>query len=269
MSFLLFEDHSCLDLLPLTYCRPVYDLRAGIFTNLDRWQKYLDTEVFQLCRPYLRTLPPEGFYTWINGKIIPNQEIARMLNDVPENTFYVDQDGEVLCAKGRWEFHDAFAGQLGEGFFTGLGWKAENVHWDGLKICYPEDLFSLNGQLLRQDFDLAVQSGPSSETLSDPHSRVYGVDNLFISPGVKIQAAILNAEDGPIYFGPNSKVQEGAIIHGAHAICESARINMGAKLRGDTTIGPMCKVGGEVANSIMMGYSNKGHEGYLGNSVLG
>lgn len=110
---------------------------------------------------------------------------------------------------------------------------------------------------------------PPSGRLNDQHSIIYGKDNLYVEEGVKIRAATINAEDGPIFIGRNVTIQEGAIIHGAHAICEHATINMGAKLRGDSTIGPWSKVGGEIANSVIQGFSNKGHEGYLGNSVLG
>ena len=120
----------------------------------------------------------------------------------------------------------------------------------------------------KQDFETLTQT-QTSAPVDDRHSIVYGADNIFVAPGVKIRAATLNAEDGPIYLGPNVQVQEGAIIHGTHAFCESAVINMGGKMRGDTTIGPYSKVGGEIANSVIQGYSNKGHEGYLGNSVLG
>ncbi len=98
---------------------------------------------------------------------------------------------------------------------------------------------------------------------------VYAPENIFIEEGVYIRAAILNAENGPIYLGKNSIVQEGAIIRGAFAMGEGSHVNMGAKMRGDISLGPYCKVGGEVSNSVVFGYSNKAHDGFLGNSVLG
>ena len=118
-------------------------------------------------------------------------------------------------------------------------------------------LFLHNGSEIRRDFALLTQ-GRESAPITDPHTIVYGAENIFLEPGVKIRAAILNAEDGPIYLGKNSQVHEGAIIKGPLALGEGAHINAGAKMRGDNTVGPHCKVGGEVGNSIFLGYANKG-----------
>jgi UDP-N-acetylglucosamine diphosphorylase/glucosamine-1-phosphate N-acetyltransferase len=129
-------------------------------------------------------------------------------------------------------------------------------------------LFLRNGAEIRRDFAL-LTAGRTSAPVGDAHTIMYAPENIFIEEGVKIRAAILNAEEGPIYLGKNSQVHEGAIIKGPLALCEGSHVNVGAKMRGDNTIGPFSKVGGEVGNSILLGYSNKGHEGYLGNSVLG
>ena len=129
-------------------------------------------------------------------------------------------------------------------------------------------MFLRNGAEIRRDFVLLTQ-GRTSQPVNDAHTVVYGAENIFIEEGVKIRAAILNAEDGPIYLGKNSQVHEGAILKGPLALCEGSHINAGAKMRGDNTVGPFSKVGGEVGNSIVLGYSNKGHDGYLGNSVIG
>jgi UDP-N-acetylglucosamine diphosphorylase/glucosamine-1-phosphate N-acetyltransferase len=111
--------------------------------------------------------------------------------------------------------------------------------------------------------------GRKSAVITDKHTRIYGEENIFLEEGVYIRSAILNAETGPIYLGKNSIVQEGAIIRGAFAMGEAGHINMGAKIRGDVTVGPFCKVGGEISNSVLFSYSNKAHDGYLGNSVIG
>ena len=118
------------------------------------------------------------------------------------------------------------------------------------------------------DFE-AITQERTSEKPNDQHAIIYGKDNLFIEPGAKMRACVINAEDGPVYIGPNVDLQEGAMVHGTHAFCENAVLNMGAKMRGDSTVGPFSKVGGEVGNSVIQGYSNKGHDGYLGNSVVG
>ena len=129
-------------------------------------------------------------------------------------------------------------------------------------------IFRENGAQLRIDFKL-ITMGRTSHGITDKHTLVYGEENIFLEEGVYLRAAILNAENGPIYLGKNSIIQEGAIIRGAFAMLENSHVNMGAKVRGDVTVGPCSKIGGEVSNSVIFGYSNKAHDGYLGNSVIG
>ena len=135
-------------------------------------------------------------------------------------------------------------------------------------IDHPWRIFRENADQLKRDFKLITQ-GRKSFPISDKYTAVYGEENIFVEEGVTILAAVLNAESGPIYLGKNSIVQEGVVIRGSFALCENAQINMGAKLRGDTTVGPFSKVGGEISNSVFFGNSNKAHDGYLGNSVIG
>jgi UDP-N-acetylglucosamine diphosphorylase/glucosamine-1-phosphate N-acetyltransferase len=129
-------------------------------------------------------------------------------------------------------------------------------------------IFQHNGNQIRADFEI-LTAGRKSNPITDIHTRVYGAENIFIEEGVSLRAALLNAENGPIYLGKNSQVQEGALIKGPFALCEGSHVNMGAKVRGDTTVGPFSKIGGEVSNSVIFGYANKSHDGFLGNSVLG
>jgi UDP-N-acetylglucosamine diphosphorylase/glucosamine-1-phosphate N-acetyltransferase len=135
-------------------------------------------------------------------------------------------------------------------------------------IDFPWKIFRENAAQLKIDFKL-ITHGRKSFPITDKFTAVYGEENIFVEEGVTILAAVLNAQSGPIYLGKNSIVQEGVVIRGSFALCEHAQINMGAKLRGDTTVGPHCKVGGEVSNSVFFGNTNKAHDGYLGNSVLG
>jgi UDP-N-acetylglucosamine diphosphorylase/glucosamine-1-phosphate N-acetyltransferase len=130
------------------------------------------------------------------------------------------------------------------------------------------NIFQLNAAELKKDFALLTK-GRKSQPIGDPHTIVYASENIFIEEGAKIKAAVLNAESGPIYIGKNTEIQEGALIRGPFALCEGSTVNMGAKLRGDTTVGPYSKVGGEISNAVFFGYSNKGHDGFLGNSVIG
>jgi UDP-N-acetylglucosamine diphosphorylase/glucosamine-1-phosphate N-acetyltransferase len=135
-------------------------------------------------------------------------------------------------------------------------------------IQYPYDIFTENRQEIIRDFQL-VTHNRKSQVITDKHTIIYGSENIFLEEGASIKAAILNAEEAPIYIGKNAKVHEGAIIKGAFALGEGAEVNMGAKIKGDTTIGLYSKVGGEISNSVIFGYSNKGHDGFLGNSVIG
>jgi UDP-N-acetylglucosamine diphosphorylase/glucosamine-1-phosphate N-acetyltransferase len=129
-------------------------------------------------------------------------------------------------------------------------------------------IFQFNPEQIRLDYAL-ITSGKKSSGIQDKHTIVYNESNIFVEEGVSIRAAILNAEDGPIYLGKNSIVQEGAIIKGPFALCEGSTVGMGSKMRGDTTVGPHSKVGGEISNSVIFGYSNKGHDGFIGNTVIG
>jgi UDP-N-acetylglucosamine diphosphorylase/glucosamine-1-phosphate N-acetyltransferase len=135
-------------------------------------------------------------------------------------------------------------------------------------IDQPWKIFQYNASQIKSDFAF-ITRGRESAGVLDRHTKTYGTENIFVEEGADIKAAILNAESGPIYIGKNAVVQEGSIIRGSFALCEGATVNMGAKMRGDSTVGPYCKVGGEVSNSVLFGYSNKGHDGFLGNSVLG
>ncbi|EIM78671.1 transferase hexapeptide repeat containing protein [Nitritalea halalkaliphila LW7] len=114
-----------------------------------------------------------------------------------------------------------------------------------------------------------LTAGQESAPLLDPHTKVYAPENIFIAPGARVHAAVLNASTGPIYIGKDAEVQEGALIRGPFSMGEGSVVNMGAKVRGDTSLGPHCKIGGEVSNAVFFGYSNKGHDGFLGNAVIG
>jgi UDP-N-acetylglucosamine diphosphorylase/glucosamine-1-phosphate N-acetyltransferase len=135
-------------------------------------------------------------------------------------------------------------------------------------IRHGYNLFQRNGEQIRYDFDWLTK-GRESVPITDKHTSVYNPKDVFVEEGAVIISAVLNANAGPIYIGKNAEVQEGSLVRGAFAICEGSILHMGSKMRGDNTIGPFCKVGGEITNSIFMGYSNKAHEGYLGNSVVG
>jgi len=265
MHVLLFDDPAIRPhLLPFTFTRPVAALRCGILTLAEKWQRRLQQPIGYLTEPYLQAKfpagPTQGPALVINGAICPDELLIRQIQALQTGEALYDE--ETLVAA-----HLADATLVAELIQDGLQ-NTREVSEPVVIIREVWQLFLYNGAEIRRDFDLLTK-GRQSEPVGDAHTIVYAPENIFIEPGVKIRAAILNAENGPIYLGRNSHVSEGAIISGPLALGEGSTINPGARMRGDNTVGPHCKVGGEVANSIFFGYSNKGHDGYVGNSVIG
>jgi UDP-N-acetylglucosamine diphosphorylase/glucosamine-1-phosphate N-acetyltransferase len=233
-------------LKPFTFTRPIAEIRVGILTIREKWEQHgflcgsISTDHLQKKYPSINT----DFH--VNASLLPSAELVEVMNGLGNRALI--KDGVFL------------AGIEG----------AEEMTFKG-EVSYIQntwDIFRLNREQLIADFDLITQ-GRISQPIDDPHTIVYGEENLFIEKGATIKAAIIDASEGPVYIGKNATVHPGAIINGAFALCEGAHINMGAKIKGDATVGPYCKVGGEVSNSVFFGYSNKGHDGFVGNSVIG
>ncbi|MBL6447095.1 GlmU family protein [Fulvivirga sp. 29W222] len=260
MNIILFDDPFIRQsLLPLTFTRPVAEIRVGILTISDKWDKRLEGNISFHTTDYLTEKYPflsGSNQIWINGALCPNQGLIQAIGSLPAETALA-QDGTILAAHTSSNKYDHLK-TLKQQQFAG----------EAVIIDQPWKIFNENAAQLRLDFDLLTHDR-ISEDIIDPHTVVYGEENLFVEEGASIRAAIINAETGPVYIGKNASVNEGAIIKGSLALCEGAQIGMGAKMRGDSTIGPYCKVGGEVSNSVMFGYSNKSHDGFLGNSVIG
>ncbi len=191
---------------------------------------------------------------------MPDEKIFNAIKALKEGE-YLTREGILLAANVNFlPFYEEL-----ESFFTAF---VKIEYANTIQIVRNNwDIFVLNGNQIRADFTLF--DSKDSHAIEDQHTIVYNKENIFIEKGVKIRAAILNAESGPIFIGKNAEIQEGSVIKGPFALCEGAVINMGAKMRGDTTIGPYSKVGGEINNSVIFGYSNKAHDGFLGNSVIG
>lgn len=246
-------------LLPLTFTRPVAKIRVGILTISEKWEKRLNNSASFLTQDYLSEkykLSVTNDNLFINGALCPNEALLKAITAL-ENDTCLKKNGALLAARTTTD-NIADTSQLKSTEFRGE-YNLIDVVWK---------IFQLNAQEIKADFDL-ITLGRTSQPLSDPHTIVYGKENLFIEEGAIIRAAIINAENGPVYIGKNAQIHEGAIIKGTFALCENSHVHIGAKIRGDTTIGPHSKVGGEVSNSVIFGNSNKGHEGFLGNSILG
>lgn len=260
MNIILFDGKEYSDLLPLTFTRPVAELRMGILTFAERWKLIFQTEkISYLTQRYLSekyTLQNEEENVFINPAYFPNQDFIFQLKNLKFGEAFYYQ-GELVAAKTTLE-----------NFQLNNFVKKLDITFESFHIQYPWDLFTYNSDAITYDFQLITQ-GRKSCTLSNTVRIIGDPSQLFVEEGAVAECAILNTKEGPIYLGKNSEIMEGAMIRGSFALGTGSKINMGAKVYGGTTVGPYSKVGGEVNNIIILGYSNKGHDGFVGNSVIG
>lgn len=243
------------ELLPLTYTRPVALIRHGISTMLEKWQRAIEgTYSFEtqdyLSIKYPISLAADGNDLYIAANIHPDPQLVEaILSLTPGGELMLD--GEVIARRGGKE-------------------NGPKTEYTGkpLAINHIWDIFALNDQALIRDF-AELTAGRKSQPLSDTCTLIGDPANLFIEEGATVEGAIINVKKGPVYIGRDAEVMEGACLRGPIALCEHAVVNMGGKIYGATTLGPYCKVGGELNNVIMTGYSNKAHDGFLGNAVIG
>ncbi|MES2387764.1 MAG: putative sugar nucleotidyl transferase, partial [Bacteroidota bacterium] len=266
MNFILFNNPEwATELLPFTFTRPIAAIRCGIFTLAEKWENYLGHKVSHQADLKFRALYPlveQDTNVIVDGNIIATPGLASVL--------LVLQPGEALVS-GNLVIAVCHTGSLRHPDLNSYAKNSRPVEYEGGKVerlRHTCDIFAMVGNQIRADFRW-IKDNFRNGKISDPYTVVYNPDNVFIEEGAKLTAAVLNATEGPIYIGKNAEVQEGAVIRGPFALGEGSVVNMGAKIRQDTAIGPYCKVGGEISNSVLMGYSNKGHDGFLGNSVLG
>ncbi|OUR93325.1 glucose-1-phosphate thymidylyltransferase [Flavobacteriales bacterium 34_180_T64] len=259
MNYILFDGPSRNNLLPFTYTRPVADIRVGILTIREKWEIQLGNTTTTITEEYLAEKYPMVEYdenVMINGSYLPNAQLVKMIKNLNVNqAIFKDEYVLAFFTKDTQEDID---------FDT---YEAIEYNDSILKIEHTWDIFSKNGDALKADFELLTH-GRTSEPISNTN-QIIGQDQIFIEEGAKLEFATLNASTGPIYIGKNAEIMEGSIIRGPFALCNNAIVKLGAKIYGPTTVGPYSKVGGEVNNSVLFGYSNKGHDGFLGNSVLG
>ena len=235
-------------LLPFTFTRPIADIRIGILKISEKWEHH-GFNIGFATEDYLSAkFKSNNAGIRVNGGLCPDSSLVGAIKSLKEGQKLISGEQELAS--------------------NGEGKEEITYHESFRLISNPCDIFQFNKEQIISDYAL-ITDGRTSAMITDPHTVVYGVGNIFIEEGASIRAAILNAEDGPIYIGKNAQIHEGAIIKGAFALCEGSHVNMGAKIKGDSTIGPYSKVGGEISNSVIFGYSNKGHDGFLGNSVIG
>ncbi len=261
MNIILFDDQERTSLLPLCFTRPCGDLRVGILTLKEKWQKLSGGAVSFLTQDYLQDKFPivlnreKNYY--INGRILPTQALLNEISSLDNGESLISNDGFLLGFKSN-------SSKTIENLDKIERSKVSKHSFDTISNCY--NIFSLNDQEIRSDFELLTKNRTSAK-LSNSNTAIGS--NLFIEEGATVEGTILNSSTGPIYIGKGAEIMEGAVIRGPFALCENATIKMGAKIYGATTVGPQCKVGGEISNVMFYGHSNKGHDGFVGNSVIG
>jgi UDP-N-acetylglucosamine diphosphorylase/glucosamine-1-phosphate N-acetyltransferase len=261
MAIILFDDNAYQTLLPLTFTRPVANLRIGILTIAEKWAKHLNTTYSYHTQAYLQAKFPQEIAAenlFINGAFCPDEFLLEAIDKL-QNGEALKYNSQLVAVKLNGTDAKAFD-------FTQEFSRVVDHTRTPLSIKYPEDIFRKNDIELRKDFKLLTQ-GRTSATISSTNTIIG--DDFFAEDSATAECSTFNTKNGPVYLGSNADVWEGVHIRGAFALCDNSQVKMGAKIYGATTIGPFCRVGGEINNSIIWGYSSKGHEGYLGNAVMG
>ena len=259
MNYILFDSDVRNALLPFTYTRPVAEIRIGILTIREKWEFFLGFTTTTITEEYLEAKYPMvelNENILINASFLPTKNLVNQVKKLSKN-------------------QAIFQGEQVVAFFTSD--TQENVDFDSyeqlefqedlIQIKNTSDIFSLNDKAIQADFDLLTE-GRISQPIPDGVHTIQK-KNIFIEQGAIISFSSLNASKGPIYIGKDSEIMEGCLVRGPFALGENSILKIGTKVYGATTLGPYCKVGGEINNSVLFGYSSKGHEGFLGNSVLG
>ncbi|SEA95544.1 UDP-N-acetylglucosamine diphosphorylase/glucosamine-1-phosphate N-acetyltransferase [Flavobacterium gillisiae] len=259
MNYILFDGPARNALLPFTFTRPVADILIGIMTIRQKWEMHLGSTTTTLTEEYLSDKYPMVELeenVMINASFLPNYVLVEMVSNLGPNqvifkgeevvAFYTDENQEEV------DFDS---------------YEIIEYNEDCITVMHTWDIFSKNDAAIREDFDFLTADRKSKPI---PKSvNVLGHENIFIEEGAKLEFVTLNATSGPIYIGKDTEIMEGSVIRGPFALCEGAVVKMAAKIYGATTVGPYSRIGGEVNNSVISAYSNKGHDGFLGNSVLG
>ncbi|WP_159947419.1 GlmU family protein [Polaribacter septentrionalilitoris] len=259
MNYILFDGDVRNALLPFTYTRPVADIRIGILTIREKWEKYLSLTTTTITEEYLEEKYPMvemAENIMINASFCPTKSLVERVKEL-SNKQAIFKGDDVIAF-----FTTDTQEEVNFDEYTQIEFEEELI-----QVKNTWDIFSLNGKAIQQDFDLLTE-GRKSQAIPDGVQCV-NKENIFIEEGAKLTFATLNASSGPIYIGKDAEIMEGCVVRGPLAMCEHSVLKLSAKIYGATTLGPYCKVGGEVNNSVLMGYSNKGHDGFLGNSVLG
>ncbi len=266
MHIIFFEElKTQQSLLPFTFTRPHSHIRCGIFTIAEKWQNaFLNSTISYLCMDKMlaKKFPThnESLNLYINSAFLPNPAWVKHIHQLSPNSGLMYQNKLVAyLTNTRFSIEEL------QDLETN---KCMSITDHISKITKKWHIFELNASEIKSDITY-IKLHNKNIGVNDSFSKCYNPENIFVEEGAKVYASVLNATNGPIYIGKNAEVQEGTLIRGSFALCQDSVTNMGTKIRGDVTIGPGAKVGGEISNSVIFGYSNKAHDGFLGNSVIG
>jgi UDP-N-acetylglucosamine diphosphorylase/glucosamine-1-phosphate N-acetyltransferase len=254
MNYILSDFGQHINFLPLTFTRSLCDFRIGILTIKEKWEHFLNQEVFVKTESYLQPkyrFNVEKDNIIINTAIIPDDNVIKAISDLKSRSLV--KNGIVIAYNCD----------------ESLSMPSETVYYEDniLIIKNNTDIFTYNGECIERDFEFITKNRDSA-MLSNTN-KVIGNNPVFVEDGCFVECCTINTINGPVYIGENSTIMEGGNIRGPFALCNNSEIKMGAKIYGPTTIGPWCKAGGEINNSVFFAYSNKAHDGFLGNSVIG
>ena len=259
MNYILFDGPSRNNLLPLTYTRPVAEIRVGVLTIREKWETFLHSTITSITEDYLSDKFPMVEFEeniFINASFLPNPELVKLISNLKPNESINSGDNLIAFYSNQSQEEIDLDSFTKIDFTTSL-----------MQITCLTDIFKINSLAIKADYDLITNKRISSK-ISSTNNLIHP-ENIFIEDGVSMEFVTLNATDGPIYIAKDCEIMEGSLIRGPFALCENSILKLGSKIYGGTTIGPYCKIGGEVTNSVVFGYSNKGHDGYLGNSLIG
>lgn len=264
-NIILFDNDIRESLLPLTFTRPMCELRVGILRIREKWEKHLGGRASFITHDYLAGkygIDYDDDNLFINGSVLPSPELVTLVKQMEYNEAYL-QNEELIVA--RLDARQLERLMKDDAFETLRGIELQDTPF--LKINQLTDLFRLNAEAIQEDIHLLRKEQSFVELPGSNFAKAK--ENIFLSEGAEVEGAYLNASEGPIFIGPQARIMEGSMLRGPVAICEHATVRMGAKIYGGTTIGPWSKAGGEITESVLLEYANKAHDGYLGHSYLG
>lgn len=263
MNYILYDDNKILNnLLPLTYTRPISEIRAGILKISEKWKKYLKTKISFKTFNYLQKKYPINIdeeNIIINSSILPDKKLVNEILKLELNQILISKETFISIKLDKNQTTNFFNKQKGD-------YEVVEYNTEFIQIKNSWDIFSLNDVNILNDFKL-ITNRRKSQTLSNTVNKIG--ENIFVEKGAKLEFVTLNSSSGPIYIGKNTEIMENSVIRGPFALCEHSTVKLSAKIYGPTTIGPHSKVGGELNNVVIFGFSNKAHDGFLGNSVIG